>query len=94
MPYVITTKDRPNGFDLRAETRPAHLDYLKEQDAILLAAGPFLDEQDRSIGSLLIVDVPDEAAAKRFADGDPFAKVGLFASTEIKKWRWGIKPPK
>ena len=59
-----------------------------------MAAGPFLDDQDRMIGSLLIVDVPDEAAAKRFADGDPFAKAGLFASTEIRKWRWGVKPPK
>ena len=24
---------------------------------------------------------------------DPYAKVGLFASTVIRRWRWGIKPP-
>jgi len=94
MHYVITAQDKPNAFELRASARPAHLDYLKEQDDILLAAGPFLDDQDRSIGSLFIVDVPDEAAATRFAAGDPFAKAGLFVSTRIQKWRWGIKPPK
>ena len=94
MHYVILSKDKPDAFDLRAETRPAHLDYLKTQDAILLAAGPFLDDQDRMIGSLFIVDVADEAAAKAFADGDPFAKAGVFASTKVRKWRWGVKPPK
>jgi uncharacterized protein YciI len=94
MPYVILAKDKPNALELRTETRPAHMDYLKEQDAIIMAAGPFLDDQDRMIGSMLIVDVPTEADARRFADGDPFAKVGLFASTEIRKWRWGVKAPK
>ena len=37
--------------------------------------------------------VPDEAAAKTFARNDPYAKAGLFETTEIKKWRWSIKPP-
>jgi uncharacterized protein YciI len=94
MPYVILAKDKPNGFDLRAEIRPAHLDYLKEQDAILMAAGPFVDDEDRMVGSMLIVDVATEADAKRFAENDPFAKAGLFVSSEIRKWRWGVKPPK
>jgi uncharacterized protein len=93
MPYVILAKDKPDGFDLRAKVRPDHLDYLKAQDAILMAAGPFLDDQDRMVGSMLIVDVADEAAARTFAENDPFAKAGLFVSTEIRKWRWGIKPP-
>jgi uncharacterized protein len=94
MHYVITCEDKPNAFDLRAAKRPAHLDYLKEQDAILLAAGPFLDEQDRMTGSLFIIDVASEVDARRFADNDPFAKAGLFASTRIRKWRWGLKAPK
>jgi uncharacterized protein YciI len=93
MHYVIQTQDKPNAFDLRAATRPAHLDYLKEQDAILLAAGPFLDDEDRMIGSLFIIDVPSEAEARAFAENDPFAKAGLFASTSIRKWRWGLKAP-
>ena len=94
MHFVILCQDKPDGFDLRAEIRPAHLDYLKSQDAVLLAAGPFLDDQERMIGSMLIVDVASEAEAKAFAAGDPFAKAGLFVATEVKRWRWGIKPPK
>jgi uncharacterized protein YciI len=94
MHFVILCQDIPNGFELRAAQRPAHLEYLKQQDAILMAAGPFLDDQDRMIGSMLIVDVADEAAATAFADNDPFAKAGLFAHREIRRWRWGVKPPK
>ena len=93
MQFVIEAQDKPNAFDLRAATRQAHLDYLKEQDAILLAAGPFLDAEDRMIGSLLIVDVASEAEARAFAENDPFAKARLFASTTVRKWRWGIKAP-
>ena len=93
MHYVIQTEDKPNAFDLRAATRPAHLDYLKKQNAILLAAGPFLDDEDRMIGSLLIVDVASEAEARAFAENDPFAKAGLFSSTAIHKWRWSVGAP-
>ncbi len=93
MHYVIQTEDKPNAFDLRAAQRPAHLDYLKEQSAIVLAAGPFLDDEDRMIGSLFIVDVASKEEARRFAENDPFAKAGLFASTTIRRWRWGVGAP-
>jgi uncharacterized protein len=93
MHYVIQTQDKPNAFDLRAAQRPAHLDYLKQQSAILLAAGPFLDDEDRMIGSLFVVDVESEDAARKFAENDPFAKAGLFSSTTIRKWRWSVGAP-
>jgi len=91
--FVIQCEDIPNGLELRMATRPAHMDYLKSQDAHVLGAGPFLDEQDQMVGSLLIVDFPSEAEARTFAQNDPYAKAGLFASTSIRRWRWGVKPP-
>ena len=48
----------------------------------------------RMIGSLFILEVEDLAAARRFAAGDPYAKAGLFASTEINPWRWLIESGK
>ncbi|CAM5775045.1 hypothetical protein LMIY3S_04826 [Labrys miyagiensis] len=93
MQFVIQCEDIPNGLELRMATRPAHMDYLKSQDAHVLGAGPFLDEQDQMVGSLLIVDFPSEAEARTFAQNDPYAKAGLFASTSIRRWRWGVKPP-
>ncbi len=46
------------------------------------------------IGSLFIVDVADRAAAQAFSDNDPFTRQGIFAHREIRRWRWGVKPPK
>lgn len=94
MQFVIICHDIPNGFDKRQAARPAHLDYLKEQDAVVLAAGPFLDDEERMIGSLFIVDVADRAAAQAFSDNDPFTRQGILAHREIRRWRWGVKPPK
>jgi uncharacterized protein len=93
MQFVIQCEDIPNGLELRMATRPAHMDYLKSQDAHVLGAGPFLNEQDQMVGSLLIVDFPSEVEARAFAENDPYAKAGLFASTTIRRWRWGVKPP-
>ena len=36
---------------------------------------------------LLILDLPDRAAADAFAAGDPYAKAGLFESVTIHPWR-------
>ena len=94
MQFVILCQDKPDSLDLRQRVRPEHLDYLHAQGDALMAAGPFLDGDERPIGSMLIVDVASEAEAKALADGDPYAKAGLFAATEIRRWRWGVKPPK
>jgi len=94
MQFVILCQDKPDGLGLRMATRPAHMDYLKLHDAHILGAGPFLDAADRMCGSMLMVEFETQAQAEAFAAGDPYAQAGLFASTEIRRWRWGIKPPK
>jgi uncharacterized protein YciI len=38
-------------------------------------------------GSLLILDFADRTEAQAFADGDPYAKAGLFERVEIRPWR-------
>jgi uncharacterized protein YciI len=38
-------------------------------------------------GSMLVIAAADEADAKAFLAGDPFAKVGLFSASEVKPWR-------
>ena len=39
------------------------------------------------VGSLLIMEFEDLAAARAFAQDDPFAKAGLFQSVDIRPWR-------
>jgi uncharacterized protein YciI len=93
MLFALLCTDRPNSLDLRLATRPEHLKYLESLGATLKAAGPFTTDDGQPTGSLVIVEAADRAAAKAIADADPYAKAGLFASVEIKAWRWALKNP-
>ena len=87
MLFAITCTDRPDHLPLRLATRDAHLAYLHGHAAGLVQAGPLLDPQGRSCGSLLLVDVADADAARALADGDPYARAGLFESVVIRPYR-------
>lgn len=77
--WVFHHRDKPESFELRAATRPAHLEYLAGFE--IEAGGPLLDDEGRMCGSLLILDLPDRAAADAFVADDPYTRAGLFAST-------------
>ena len=95
MIYVLICKDKPGQLDLRTSTRPTHVEYLKSLDAQgkLKFAGPFVGDDGTMIGSLVAIEAEDRAEAEKLAAGDPYAKVGLFASTEIIAWNWTLKAP-
>lgn len=87
MLIALIAKDKPGAGDVRAENRPAHVDYLKASGGRVAQAGPLLDEAEAMIGSLIILDVVDMAAARDWAAQDPYAKAGLFASVELIPWK-------
>lgn len=94
MYYVVLCQDKPGSQNLRQETRPRHLDYLQRLGTHLKFAGPFINDQGQPTGSMLVVEAKSEAEAQRIAEGDPYAKAGLFDSREIKCWNWTINNPK
>ena len=59
--------------------------------ACITTGGALLDDQGQQIGSILIIDVADRAAAEEFAATDPFVAAGLFASTHIAPFRQVFK---
>ena len=85
--FIILCRDRKDAFALRANTREAHLDYLKAAGSSLFLAGPMLDEDEKPVGSMLIIEVENYAEAQAFADGDPYARAGLFAEVDIQPYR-------
>lgn len=88
MNFVIVNRDKPDGGDIRADTRPVHLNYLRAAGDALILAGPLLDDAgDAPCGSLLIIEAADLAEAERFAAGDPYAQAGLFATSTVTPWR-------
>ena len=93
MLFALICTDKPNSVDLRMSVRPDHLKYLESLGDKLKAAGPFTTDEGSLTGSLVIIEAADRAAANVMAENDPYAKAGLFASVEIKPWKWLIKNP-
>ena len=86
MLIALIARDKPGAIHTRLENREAHIGYLKET-GVVSQAGPILDGGDQMIGSLIILDVENLEAAEAWADGDPYAKAGLFRSVELIPWK-------
>ncbi|WP_420861759.1 YciI family protein [Algirhabdus cladophorae] len=85
MKVALIAKDKPDAIHIRMATRDAHVAYLKS-NACVEQAGPLMDDIGQMIGSLIILDVEDVAAAQVFADNDPYKHADLFASVELIPW--------
>lgn len=86
MLFVALCSDKPGSVDLRLSTRADHLAFLADHAAQVKLGGPFLDG-DKPVGSLLILDCADEAAARALLAGDPYARAGLFERVEVRAWK-------
>jgi len=93
MLFAFICTDKPNSVDLRLKLRPDHLKHLEGLGTKLKLAGPFTNDEGSPIGSLVIVDAESRAAAEKIAAADPYAKEGLFASVEVRAWKWTIGNP-
>ena len=95
MLFAIICKDKPDHLQVRLDTRPTHVDYLNGLNAAgtLKFAGPFLGDDGKPLGSLVVVEAADRAAAEALAAADPYADAGLFASVEILPWNWVFNAP-
>jgi uncharacterized protein YciI len=94
MLYALICTDKEDGGELRQQTRAAHLEHLKAHADQIRFAGPFTSE-DGSVmtGSLLIVEAASLDEAKALAAKDPYAQAGLFASVDVRPWRWTVGNP-
>lgn len=88
MPFMVETYDKPGCAELRSQLRPAHLDYLEANKALLLACGAKLsDTGDVASGGLYLLDVETRSEAEAFIAADPFAQGDLFQRVFITRWR-------
>jgi len=87
MLFVIMCNDKPSSLEMRMAVRSQHLAYLKTYEKQIKIAGPLLDNEGKSCGSLIILNVEDRAAAEGFAISDPYAKAGLFESVVIRSFK-------
>ncbi|MEO3471247.1 YciI family protein [Roseomonas sp. CAU 1739] len=87
MLFAVTIEDKPGMAATRRAVRAAHLDWLEQHRAMLAIAGPIMDAEGLSTGSVRVLDAPDREAVQALTDGDPFAKAGCFARVSINPYR-------
>lgn len=86
MLFSLICHDMEDGFELRKQTRPAHLAFLAEHNTCF--AGPILsDDESKPIGSIVIIDCEDLNQAKAIAAADPYNLAGLFHAVAVHPFK-------
>lgn len=94
MLFAILCNDKADHLQLRLDTRPAHLDYLKSLGGKIKFGGPFLAEAgQKPVGSMLVVEAETIEEARAIAAADPYALAGLFETVSVRPWNWVINKP-
>lgn len=91
MLFAITALDKQDSVALRLSVREAHLAYARETGLMKLG-GPYLNAQGEMVGSLMIVEAPDLETVRTWHANDPYAKAGLFESSDIRPWKAAFNP--
>ena len=77
MRVALICTDKPGHLDVRKANREAHLAHIRDTGVVEMA-GPLLGTGGEMEGSLVILDVPDLAAA----EGDTILDAFVFARAE------------
>lgn len=93
--YVIYAQDNPESLPKRLSVRPAHLERLHAlRDAgRLLLAGPMpaIDAEDPGpagfVGTVIVADFPDLAAARAWIDADPYIAAGVYREVSVRPFK-------
>ena len=95
MLYAFLCQDKPGALQVRLDTRPEHIEWLNGLNAQgkLAFAGPFLGEDEKPNGSLVVVKAESMDEAEALSAADPYAKAGLFESVEVKPFNWVFNRP-
>ncbi|TWG50055.1 YciI family protein [Aminobacter sp. J44] len=95
MIFTFIGRDKPGHLDTRLSNRPAHVEYLNKLNASgkLKFAGPLLGDDGKPAGSLVALEVASREEAESILAADPYAKAGLFESTELHAWNWLFNNP-
>ena len=91
MLYAIWSHDRPGTLEQRLATRPRHVERIKaliaEGRLILAGPRPKADAADAPEagfhGSLIVAEFADLAAAKTWAEDDPYFAAGVYERVEV-----------
>jgi len=95
MLYAIIASDVANSLEKRLAARPAHIERLQQLKAegrvVLAGPHPAIDSNDPGeagfSGSLIVAEFDSLAAAKDWADADPYIAAGVYDQVVVKPFK-------
>jgi len=93
--YMIRGVDVPDSLEKRKAARPAHLariERLRDEGRLLLAGPlPAIDAEDPGpagfTGSLIVATFESHAAARAWADADPYVAAGVYTHVDVQPFK-------
>lgn len=84
MLFAIHCRDAAGSAGPRQDKLAEHLAHIETVIDAIRIAGPLLDKDGENvIGSLLVIEVEDMAAAEVFIESDPYWAAGVWESIDI-----------
>ncbi|MCO7517224.1 YciI family protein [Pseudomonas guariconensis] len=95
MLYAIIASDVEGSLEKRLAARPAHIERLQQLKAegrvVLAGPHPAIDSNDPGeagfSGSLIVAEFDSLAAAKAWADADPYVAAGVYDKVVVKPFK-------
>ncbi|MAY19565.1 MAG: hypothetical protein CL955_02975 [Erythrobacteraceae bacterium] len=84
--FCFYCRDGENNENLREMHMKAQREWMAEHDENYLTAGPLLNAKGDFVGSLLIIEAEDEAAARATINDDPYVTGGVWQSIRVDRF--------
>ena len=81
--YSIVCRDKPDALPIRKEKLREHLAHIENVMDRIAVAGPLYDENEKFVGSLLVVKAASAADAQAFLAQDPYYQADIWESVAI-----------
>ncbi|MEL7198146.1 MAG: YciI family protein [Pseudomonadota bacterium] len=84
--FCFYCRDGENSETLRALHLKEQRAWMAEHHENYLTAGPLTNAKGEFVGSLLIIDAEDEAAARATVNDDPYVVGGVWQSIRVDRF--------
>lgn len=85
--YCFYCRDGEQNDELRERHLKAQREFMAAHDENYRVAGPLTNARGEFVGSLLIIEAEDEAAARATVNDDPYLTGGVWQSIRVDRFQ-------
>ena len=85
MLFLIQAVNRADHARERQAARAGHLEFLRDSLDVITFGAAASELDDRNVGPVLVVDLPDQPAVEAFLQRDPYLRGGCYESVRVLK---------